>query len=92
MKKFVHKITASTDNLSYKIGELQSTSNELVDVILELEDNMPTILMNIAQYDKANAEYGESLADELPEQIDWAIKQLRDVINDVRNISDYFMH
>ena len=92
MKKFVRKITASTDNLAYKVGELQSASNELVDAILELEDNMPTIIRNIAQYDRDNAEYGESIANELPEQIDWAIKQIKDVINDVKNISDYFIH
>jgi hypothetical protein len=92
MKKFIRKITASTSSdVANKIGELQETSNLLVDSILELVDNLPEIEQAIADYDRENVEYGDSIADELPNKLDWAIKQLRDVIEDVDNISYFFL-
>lgn len=93
MKKFVRRITASTDNnVANKISELQDVSNELVDSILELIDNLPEIARSIAEYEKENAAYGGSIVDELPEKLDWIIKETKDIVHDVHSISDYFIH
>ena len=89
MKRYIN---ASTEEVRDLMGQLQDTSNELVDSILALVDNFPAIIQTITEYDKKNAEYGESIADELPEQLKWAIKQLKDGIEAVQGISDYFLH
>ena len=89
MKKYIN---ASIDKAANLMGELQETSNRLVDSIIELADNYPAIQQTITKYDAQNVEYGESIADELPEQLEWAIKQLNDVIDSVNGISDYFLH
>lgn len=93
MKKFVRRITASTDNnVADKISELQDVSNELVDSILELIDNLPEIARSIAEYERENAAYGGSIVDELHEKLDWIIKETKDIVHDVQGISDYFIH
>lgn len=92
MKILLRKVTASTDVVSDLMGELQDTSNDFVDSLLSLIDDLPHIQQEIAVYDEQNAQYGESLAEELPEKLRWIIKQLKDVIDDVNSVSDYFIH
>lgn len=92
MKILLRKITASTDVVADRITEIQDSSNNLVDAIIVLMNNLPSIQQTIAEYDAKNAQYDESLSEELPEKLDWIIKQLKDVIHDVNDVSDYFLH
>lgn len=89
--KRLKKVTAETNNVATIIGELQDTSNELVDAIFELIDNLPAIKQSITDYDRENAKYGGAIANELPEKLNDIVKELNDVVQDVKGISDYFM-
>ena len=86
--KLLRKVTASTDNVASQIGELQDVSNELVDSILQLIDDLPAIGQSVVNYDKENAEYGSSmLAEDFADDLKWTIKQLRDVVQSVQDLS-----
>lgn len=75
-----------------RMSAIQDTSNDLVDSILALADNLPEIYQRITEYDAKNLEYGDSISDELIDQLDWVLKQLTDVVHDVDAISDFFLH
>ena len=86
--KLLRKVTASTDNVANQISELQDVSNELVDSILQLIDNLPVIQQSVIDYDKENAKYGDSLlAEDFTDDLKWTIKQLKDVVQDVQALS-----
>ena len=91
MKRYV-KASADENVIATKMSELQSASNELVDSILALIDELPKILEHVAEYDAENAKYGDSLGEELPQSLEYIINDIKSATRDVENISGYYTH
>lgn len=91
MKRYV-KASADENVIATKMSELQSASNELVDSILALIDELPAIMKHVAEYDAQNAQYGDSLGEELPKSLQYIIDDIKSATRDVENISGYYTH
>ena len=91
MKRYV-KASADENVIATKMSELQNASNELVDSIIALMDELSKILEHVAEYDAENAKYGDSLGEELPQSLEYIINDIKSATRDVENISGYYTH